>query len=494
MATTVTPAATASFQLGPFDTLTLSSGGARGSIVLTSFAPKLCSDQTLTPQNGTFGPWGAPMAVVMTITQGSCDYTVNQNSLTPAQAQSAVSGAGISKLVGDQLAAPITNSTSATGAAGALTGAYYYAVTFVSAQGETAPWPGTATVVNPVAQQINLTSIPLGPAGTTARRIYRTPATPTDPKDYRFLVEISDNTTTTYTDNAADGSLGSPVNWSATNRGVITDGSVPIVKASDQSTALGQGTFNTNSGYASVAVGYQALYANTTGRRNTAVGVYALTALTTGYENAAIGVHAGQSQTTGRQSTFAGAYSGYNITTQVGNTFVGYYAGNGAGLGAGSANYNVGVGFQATKGATASGVGDYNVGAGYLALSEMAGVGSCIGIGPWAGRYANNNRQVFIDAIDRANIAGEQNSGLIYGKAENTAQTQVLHLNAMTRLGWAGATVSQLPAASSTYNAFRAHVTDATVAYTSANVGSTVAGGGSNVVPVFCNGTNWVIG
>jgi len=94
MATTVTPAATASFQLGPFDTLTLSSGGARGSIVLTSFAPKLCADQTLLPQNGTFGPWGAPMSVVITITQGSCDYTVNQNSLTPAQAQSAVSGAG----------------------------------------------------------------------------------------------------------------------------------------------------------------------------------------------------------------------------------------------------------------------------------------------------------------------------------------------------------------------------------------------------------------
>lgn len=406
----------------------------------------------------------------------------------------AVSGAGLSKLVGDQLAAPVTNLTSATGAAGALTGAYYYAITFISAQGETAPWPGTATVVNVTAQQVNLTGIPLGPAGTTARRIYRTPATPTDPKDYRFLAKISDNTTTTYTDNTADGSLGSPVSWNATNRGVITDGSVPLLRASDQSTAVGYQAMANNVGYASVAVGYQALYANTTGRRNAAVGVYALTALTTGYENAAFGVHAGQSQTTGRQSTFLGAYSGYNITTQVGNTFVGYFAGNCAGLGAGSANNNVGIGFQATKGATASGVGDYNVGAGYLALSEMAGVGSCIGIGPWAGRYANNNRQVFIDTVDRTNIAGEQDSGLVYGKAENTAQTQVLHLNANTRLGWKNATVAQLPAASSTYQGFRAHVTDASVAYTSANVGSTVAGGGANTVPVFCNGTNWVIG
>lgn len=95
MATTVTPAATASFQLGPFDTLTLSSGGARGTIVLTSQAPKLCADQTLSPQSGTYGPWGAPMSVVMTITQGACDYTVNVKSLTVGQAQVLSPGAAI---------------------------------------------------------------------------------------------------------------------------------------------------------------------------------------------------------------------------------------------------------------------------------------------------------------------------------------------------------------------------------------------------------------
>lgn len=406
--------------------------------------------------------------------------------------QALVLGAG--KLVGDAVAASTATPTSATGSAGGLTGAYYYTATFVTATGETAPWPGTATVVNPSAQQVNLTAIPLGPAGTTARKIYRTPATPTDPKDYRLLVQISDNTTTTYTDNIADGSLGSPVNWGATNRGFLTDGTTTLLSASDQSTAVGYQASANNIGYASVAVGYQALYANTTGRRNTAVGVYSFTALTTGYENAGLGVHAGQAQTTGRQSTFIGAYTGYNVTTQIGNTFVGYYAGNCAGLGAGSANYCVGVGFQATKGATASGTGDYCVGVGYLALSEIAGVGSVIGIGPWAGRYANNNRQVFIDTIDRANIAGEQDSGLIYGKAENTAQTQVIHLNAGTRVGWASATVAQLPAAAVGFRGYRAYVTDASVAYTSANIGTTVAGSGANVVPVFCNGTNWVIG
>jgi hypothetical protein len=55
-------------------------------------------------------------------------------------------------------------------------------------------------------------------------------------------------------------------------------------------------------------------------------------------------------------------------------------------------------------------------------------------------------------------------------------------------------TVADLPAASATYLGIRAIVNDATAAYTSANVGATVAGGGANTVPVFCNGTNWVIG
>lgn len=55
-------------------------------------------------------------------------------------------------------------------------------------------------------------------------------------------------------------------------------------------------------------------------------------------------------------------------------------------------------------------------------------------------------------------------------------------------------TVANLPAAAAAYKGFRATVSDANAAYTSANVGATVAAGGANQVPVFCNGTNWVIG
>ena len=54
-------------------------------------------------------------------------------------------------------------------------------------------------------------------------------------------------------------------------------------------------------------------------------------------------------------------------------------------------------------------------------------------------------------------------------------------------------TVAQLPAASVALAGTRAVVSNSNAAYT-AGIGATVAGGGSNIVPVFCNGTNWVIG
>jgi len=55
-----------------------------------------------------------------------------------------------------------------------------------------------------------------------------------------------------------------------------------------------------------------------------------------------------------------------------------------------------------------------------------------------------------------------------------------------------GYTVATLPAASTALRGARAHVTDA--ALSSASIGATLAGGGANVMPVFCNGTAWVYG
>ena len=54
-------------------------------------------------------------------------------------------------------------------------------------------------------------------------------------------------------------------------------------------------------------------------------------------------------------------------------------------------------------------------------------------------------------------------------------------------------TVATLPTASTALAGTRAAVSDSNAAYT-AGIGATVAAGGSNVVPVFCNGSAWLIG
>ena len=54
-------------------------------------------------------------------------------------------------------------------------------------------------------------------------------------------------------------------------------------------------------------------------------------------------------------------------------------------------------------------------------------------------------------------------------------------------------TVATLPTASPALAGTRAAVSNSNAAYT-AGIGATVVGGGSYVVPVFCNGSAWLIG
>jgi hypothetical protein len=66
-----------------------------------------------------------------------------------------------------------------------------------------APLPITNTAVG--GCQMSLTGIATGGGGVTARNVYRTIA---GGAAYKLLVALGDNTTTTYTDNKADSSLG----------------------------------------------------------------------------------------------------------------------------------------------------------------------------------------------------------------------------------------------------------------------------------------------
>ena len=94
----------------------------------------------------------------------------------------------------------------AAGAAGLPNGAYKYAVTFVTAAGETTVGDRSAQITLSL-QQCSVTNIPIGPTGTTGRNVYRTVGG--DPDGTLKLVSlIANNTGTSLGDNLDDASLG----------------------------------------------------------------------------------------------------------------------------------------------------------------------------------------------------------------------------------------------------------------------------------------------
>lgn len=100
---------------------------------------------------------------------------------------------------------PTTACVNATGGAGTLTaGAHVFWVTFVSAAGESVVGPASNAVTFNGSQAASLSAVPLGPAGTTARKIYLSTAGGTAPY---LAATISDNVTTTATVSVADAAL-----------------------------------------------------------------------------------------------------------------------------------------------------------------------------------------------------------------------------------------------------------------------------------------------
>lgn len=113
----------------------------------------------------------------------------------------------------DLVLAPVIGAPSSAPTLGLLSGSalgigvYKYVVTF-SKQGQTGESnvspAGTITTTSG-NQSVALTNIPTGPVGTIARKLYRTVS---GGSAYLLLATLADNTTTTYTDTVADGSLG----------------------------------------------------------------------------------------------------------------------------------------------------------------------------------------------------------------------------------------------------------------------------------------------
>jgi uncharacterized phage protein gp47/JayE len=118
--------------------------------------------------------------------------------------------------------------------AGNLNGSYEYAVTFVNSSGETLQGPDSVAVT-PVNQQVDLTAIPIGGPGVTARKIYRQK---NGLGNYQLVTTIANNTTTTYTDNITDGSLGANAPTSDTAH-YISVGATAVQSSADGNVAAG---------------------------------------------------------------------------------------------------------------------------------------------------------------------------------------------------------------------------------------------------------------
>lgn len=85
-------------------------------------------------------------------------------------------------------------------------GSYTYAISFGMSNGLSVPGT-TATITTTTGnQQVNLTAIATGPTGTNYRNIYRSKVGTTSPLYY--VASLGNNTTTTFLDTVADGSLG----------------------------------------------------------------------------------------------------------------------------------------------------------------------------------------------------------------------------------------------------------------------------------------------
>jgi uncharacterized phiE125 gp8 family phage protein len=118
------------------------------------------------------------------------------------------------------LTPPAAPTVTLVASAGNVTaGERRWRVTFVNVDGESDAGEISAAITTTAGSgQVSITDIPIGDETVTARRIYRTKA---GGSVFYRLTTIGDNTTTTHTDNAADGSLGDDVTVDTTIAGWI---------------------------------------------------------------------------------------------------------------------------------------------------------------------------------------------------------------------------------------------------------------------------------
>ncbi len=268
-------------------------------------------------------------------------------------------------------AAPADTITYAdSGVAGNLNGTYSYGVSFVTASGESGG-TNSGVGVSVTNKKMNVSNIPIGSSAVIARKIYRTAAGGANPRKY--VATISDNTTTTYTDNLADAGLGAAIpNQDSTAGSFYINEALAFYPGETNSynfwaglntglNSTGQSTFNTG-------VGVSTLKANTTGSSSTAVGALALTSNTTA-SNDAFGFRTLFSNSTGGSNVGLGSQALYRNDTGSHNIGIGANAE----FGNNNGNRNTVIGSNAFVNGNSS--HSDNIGIGYV-VGDLVTTGS----------------------------------------------------------------------------------------------------------------------
>jgi hypothetical protein len=274
---------------------------------------------------------------------------------------------------------------------------YTYYVTFVNAYGQTEFGEASVSVVvDDAHKQVALSNIPCSASSSVvARKIYRTYVDGVD-TIVGFLATISDNITTTLTDNYASVTEYNPTTANSTHGKLLLD-NFPMLLINNDNVALGMHAFDGNiSGIYNTVIGSFALRSNTIGENNVAIGYEALYSDTEGYYNVAIGYHA----------SYAGVGSLNNVA--IGNRSLesnidGYR--------------NIAIG-SLSLGSSIS--GDQNVAIGMSALGCITTTHSNIGIGYSAGYYAvgsianeTSSQSIYIGGNTKSSVSGNTNEIVI---------------------------------------------------------------------------------
>jgi hypothetical protein len=177
---------------------------------------------------------------------------------------------------------------------------------------------------------------------------------------------LSSNTTGTNNVGVGDTTLGA--NTTGSLNTALGDGAAASNAVGDADTAVGSGALHFDLIGGNTAVGYRALYANTTGPLGTAIGISALQSNTTGQANTAGGAGALEANTVGSNNT---AYGTVALTLNtVGNSNVAY--GQGALMQNTTGSNNIAIGRQAA--ADVSAANSNNIHIGSLGTSSDNGV------------------------------------------------------------------------------------------------------------------------